>query len=177
MMPMGQYNIGKHVNSLLVDIGFVKGVGLDDEAVKNIIDQTIGGNPRSIKRLANSVSLIQIFINKRKLRSNAEDNPDQENSEIDEEDEKFLMFALVCLQIAFPADILYYPKNLILQIGMNSLHLNRQIVQKKRVGNLKPEEMKKIFEDEFQAAKGSEDFNEEWEKLIQNLLCSPSTKT
>ena len=26
MMPMGQYNIGKYVNSLLVDIGFVKGV-------------------------------------------------------------------------------------------------------------------------------------------------------
>ena len=28
MMPMGQYNIGKYVNKLLLDIGFVEGKGL-----------------------------------------------------------------------------------------------------------------------------------------------------
>ena len=61
MMPMGQYNIGKYVNSLLKDIGFVGNDGLDEDAVKKIVLSTIGGNPRSIKRLVNSVSLIQIF--------------------------------------------------------------------------------------------------------------------
>ena len=54
MMPMGQYNIGKYVNSLLIDIGFVGKPGLDDESVRQIVLQTIGGNPRSLKRLVNS---------------------------------------------------------------------------------------------------------------------------
>ena len=31
MMPMGQYNIGKYVNSLLKDIGFVGNDGLDED--------------------------------------------------------------------------------------------------------------------------------------------------
>ena len=165
MMPMGQYNIGKYVNSLLVDIGFVGGEGLDDEAVKNIIDQTIGGNPRSIKRLVNSVSLIQIFINERKLRSDTQEN-ENDNLEIDEEDEKFLMFALVCLQIAFPAIYSLLSKE------PNFTNWNEQFAFKQtnraeeRVGNLKPEEMKKIFEDEFEAAKDTEDFDEEWEKAL-----------
>ena len=64
MMPMGQYNIGKYANSLLIDIGFVEQPGLDDESVRQIVLQTIGGNPRSLKRLVNSVSLIQILENK-----------------------------------------------------------------------------------------------------------------
>ena len=150
-------------------------MGLDDEAVKNIIDQTIGGNPRSIKRLVNSVSLIQIFINKRKLRSNAEDN-DQENSEIDEEDEKFLMFALVCLQIAFPAIYSLLSKE------PNFTNWNEQFAFKQtnraeeRVGNLKPEEMKKIFDDEFKAAKDTEDFDEEWEQAFSEFAMSTSIK-
>ena len=41
MMPMGQYNIGKYVNSLLVSIGFVNKEGLDDDAVRQIILQTM----------------------------------------------------------------------------------------------------------------------------------------
>ena len=43
MMPM-LYNIGKYVNSLLIDIGFVEQPGLDDESVRQIVLQTIGGN-------------------------------------------------------------------------------------------------------------------------------------
>ena len=72
MMPMGQYNIGKYVNKLLLDIGFVEGEGLDDESIREIILRTIGGNPRSLKRLVNSVALIEIFKQK-KLNSKQED--------------------------------------------------------------------------------------------------------
>lgn len=112
MMPMGQYNIAKYVNSLLLGTGYVDEKGLDVEDIREIILRTIGGNPRSIKRLVNSISLIQIF-SEEKIRSGNEeqlisgsfedqDNDDESiNNETDEE--KILMFALLCLQIAFPS--------------------------------------------------------------------------
>ena len=37
MMPMGQYNIGKYVNQLLLNIGFVKGDGLIPSGKRNNI--------------------------------------------------------------------------------------------------------------------------------------------
>ena len=61
MMPMGQYDIGNYVSSLLVDVGFIEKDSVDTEDIKEIVLLTIGGNPRSIKRLINSVSLIEIF--------------------------------------------------------------------------------------------------------------------
>ena len=51
MMPMGQYNIGKYVNNLLRETGFIDDEELDEEYIKQIVSYTIGGNPRSIKRL------------------------------------------------------------------------------------------------------------------------------
>ena len=53
MMPMGDYNISKYINSLLEQINFVDtGVELlDDAAVSNIVGNTIGQNPRSLKDL------------------------------------------------------------------------------------------------------------------------------
>ena len=108
MMPMGQYDIGKYVNALLLEIGFVEGEGLDDEAVREIILRTIGGNPRSIKRLVNSVSLIQIFTEEKvKTESSingkmSEEDQKEEGSEPSASEERFLLFALLCLQIAYP---------------------------------------------------------------------------
>ena len=87
-------------------------------------------------------------------------------TKIDEEDEKLLMFALVCLQIAFPAIYSLLSKE------PNFINWNEKFAFKQtnraeeRVGNLKPEEMKKIFDDEFKAAKDTEDFNEEWEQAL-----------
>ena len=90
MMPMGQYNIGKYVNSLLIQIGFVEGEGLDDQSVREIILRTIGGNPRSIKRLVNSLSLIQIFTEEKKLRQDGTEDTDSDEDifKINPEDEK-----------------------------------------------------------------------------------------
>ena len=157
MMPMGQYNIGKYVNALLGDIGFIEGEGLEEVAVENIINKTIGGNPRSIKRLVNSVSLIQIFINKGKLRSNKKYN-EEEKLEIDEDDQKFLMFALVCLQIAFPAiySLLNKKPNFASWNDMDAF------LETKR----SEEDKEGLFEREFNNAKQTDDFNEEWEQAL-----------
>ena len=169
MMPMGQYDIGKYVNSLLLEIGFVEGEGLDDDSVREIILRTIGGNPRSIKRLVNSVSLIQIFAEEKKK---TETNESGEAS-LDEGDEKMLLFALLCLQIAYPA--IY---SLLLEAPDfakwdDSFALKQTNRSEERMGDndrLTPEAMKKIFEEEFKAAQDSgNDFDEDWEQVLYRI--------
>ena len=97
---MGQYDIGNYVTSLLTDIGFIEKDSIDSEDIKEIVLLTIGGNPRAIKRLVNSVSLIEIFTkHKIKLDSNEDKEKILENIK----EKKFLLFSLLCLQIAYPA--------------------------------------------------------------------------
>ncbi len=164
MMPMGQYNIGKYVNSLLVNIGFVKDEGLDDESVRQIVLQTIGGNPRSIKRLVNSVSLIQIFV-KNKSRHDLSEN-DATNNGISVENEKLLMFSLLCLQIAFPSIYNLLTQEPDFSSWDDKFAFKQTNRSEERIGDLKPEEMKQIFEEEFRAAKSTDDFDEEWERAL-----------
>lgn len=172
MMPMGQYNIGKYVNSLLVDIGFVDGEGLDDEAIREIILRTIGGNPHSIKRLANSVSLIQIFVKNKKEMSKEEAIVDGEEEGISSEDEKFLIFALLCLQIAYPPIYSLLVQEPDFSKWDDALAFKETNRSEERSGDnqsLSPEEMKKIFDTEFEAAKNSDDFNEDWEQALYRI--------
>jgi len=168
MMPMGQYNIGKYVNSLLLDIGFVEEPGLDDEAIREIILRTIGGNPRSIKRLVNSVSLIQIFVEKRKLKimDTVEETVDLKAGDIEE---KFLLFALLCLQIAYPPIYSLLVEEPDFSKWDDDFALKQTNRSEERVGELKPEEMKAIFDDEFKIAKETEDFKETWEKALYRI--------
>ena len=64
MMPMGDYNIGNYVHGLLNKIGFDEERVLDSDTLGEFLLLTIGGNPRSIKRLVNSLSLIlNLFLN------------------------------------------------------------------------------------------------------------------
>jgi len=163
MMPMGQYNIGKYVNSLLVSIGFVNKEGLDEDAVRKIILQTIGGNPRSIKRLVNSVSLIQIFVETRKNKLGEKED---EKLDIGEEDLKFLMFSLVCLQIAFPQIYSLLSQESDFQKWNEEFAFKQTNGAEERISDTEPESAKKIFDQEFTAAKASEDFNEAWEQAL-----------
>ena len=61
MMPMGQYNKGKYVSHLLKQIRFLDNEDNLEEEINTILGYTIGGNPRSLKRLVNSLALINIF--------------------------------------------------------------------------------------------------------------------
>jgi hypothetical protein len=172
MMPMGQYNIGKYVNSLLIGIGFVEGEGLDDKAIREIVLRTIGGNPRSIKRLANSVSLIQIFVKNKKEMSKEEDIVDGEEEGISSEDEKFLLFALLCLQIAYPTIYSLLIQEPDFPKWDDALAFKETNRSEERSGDnerLSPDEMKKIFDIEFEAAKKSDDFNEDWEQALYRI--------
>lgn len=93
LMPINQYDIGNYVIELLNDINFTKDENFNPTELSQIVLLTIGGNPRSIKRLINSLSLIEIFT-ETKIETNVQ------SSDIDVE--KFLLFSLLCLQIAYP---------------------------------------------------------------------------
>ncbi len=156
MMPMGQYNIGKYVNNLLTKIGFVQEPGLNEEAIKEIILRTIGGNPRSIKRLVNSVSLIQIFSNLDDQQQNL-DGIENQDTEISNEQKKFLLFSLLCLQIAYPQ--IYS----ILNSNPNFIDWNDDLAFSE---TKKREESEPDFNTEFENAKKTDDFDEDWEKAL-----------
>ena len=155
MMPMGQYNIGKYVNQLLINIGFVEGDGLDASAVREIIFRTIGGNPRSLKRLVNSVSLIEIF-KKKKLDTNVE----KKESDLSINDEKLLLFSLLCLQIAYPIvySVLIEEPNFTIWDDEFAFHKTKRKEEN--------EIDYPAFTKEYQNACQTEDFDEKWEQAL-----------
>ncbi len=90
LMPIGQYDIGRYVNNLLISTGFLTDEQHYESEIKNILSHTIGANPRSLKRLVNSLTLIDIFAS---LRDDIDDISEEED---------LLLFSLVCLQIQYP---------------------------------------------------------------------------
>lgn len=97
-MPVSAYNIEQYISELLLSVGYIT----DNEARNSNFMQslvrftnlTVGTNPRSIKRLINSLSFVNLLI-----RSKAK----LEKKEITFlEDNKQIIFALTSLQTAFP---------------------------------------------------------------------------
>lgn len=91
-MPTGQYSIGDYVSQLMEKINFFSEDDLNKKDLREIefiVKNTIQENPRSLKRLINYLSLIKILH-------------EDKNSNINSKDEKMLLFAILCLQIAFP---------------------------------------------------------------------------
>ncbi len=164
MMPLGQYDIGNYVNNLLKRINFSDGDDFDPESVANVISYTIGGNPRSIKRLANSASLIVLFA---KLRE--EDIQDAMNDATEFEfpdgvDEKMLLFCILCLQIAYPK--VYSLLTLSPDFATWDETFAFSITKKK-------EESEESFKEEFHNAIETDDFDEDWERALFRI-CYPS---
>ena len=117
-----------------------------------------------MKRLVNSVSLIQIFVKNKADTSSTEDQATR--IQISEENEKFMMFSLLCLQIAFPAIYSLLTQEPDFTSWDENFSFKQTNRSEERLGDLKPEEMKQIFEEEFNAAKATEDFDEEWEQAL-----------
>ena len=120
MMPMAQYKLDEYVISKLVKEENKDGIDyFTKKEVKNlaggslgaIAELTIGNNPRAIKRLLNSVSLIRLQNVSEsggpiKLRNFDPEKNQQVTVEHLETSAqlafKQLIFALVCIQIAYP---------------------------------------------------------------------------
>ena len=98
-MPVNSYKIDEFLMDSLVDIGYLDdketketGEGSLCEALTYYALQSVGRNPRSLKRLINYLSLIRLLI---------ERTPTQED-DADFKVWKDILFALVCLQVQYP---------------------------------------------------------------------------
>ena len=152
-MPMNNYDIGKYVYQLLDKTEFLKGIKLQDEKTKlseffeKVIALSVKGNPRSIKRLVNSLTLMAITAEKisRKQKSSPGDIH-----------EKQLLFSLVCLQISMPdiyALIAREPE--FYSWTLDTVNEDLGLL-----------EIDENFEAIFQNAKERDEFDEEWEQAL-----------
>lgn len=155
-MPLSQYSIGSYVTDLLVETGFLNDKQHYDSEIMEIVACTIGGNPRSIKRLINALSLIEILT---KQRQDVDDILD---------DEDLLVFSLVCMQIEYPLiyDILIKEPNF------------KKWTQKDTAFYItkgKEEQDKKKFKEDLRIVSLTSAFDEEWEKALFRI-CYNSNK-
>jgi ABC-type antimicrobial peptide transport system ATPase subunit len=89
-MPMAAYDLDNYVYSLLGKTSFLDSEELSGlTGISRVIRLTIGSNPRSLKRLANSISLINLYH-----RSVSQEGQDSL--------QKAILLSLVCIQISFP---------------------------------------------------------------------------
>ena len=154
-MPISKYSVNNYVLSLLKEINFIEDSEneLFNENIEDILRFTIGNNPRSLKRLINSLSLINILNGIKQ---------DSENKEYANK-EKLLLFSMVCLQVAYPKiyDLISIRSN----IKEWDESLAAEITQKK-------EESDPQFKNVFEKISKSEDFNDEWERALFRICFS-----
>lgn len=148
-MPVSSYDLQLYLKELLETVKYFVDNEYNSDLIRiNIIDvvnYTIGSNPRALKRLANSIFLIKILTEDNKLETK----------------DKFIQFILVCLQIAYPKiyEILTrYPQftdwdnNVVLEFNKG----------------------KKIEESELERIKNTKEFDEPWEQALYRI-CYPQS--
>lgn len=143
-MPVASYNVDTFLVDSLKKIGFCSEEELAKEGVAETLSEiaqlSVGCNPRSLKRLMNTLSLISIINNKLK------GNEEMANQN------KMLNFALVCMQIAYP--FIYNQ----LTEEPDFKQWNESIAAKLK---LRP-----LTEDEKNNLNAAEEFDDDWEKVL-----------
>ena len=159
-MPIGAYDITGFVESSVDNIGVFTHdelnqlLSVDGEKVKtsevlaDMVLLSTGTNPRSIKRLLNSLSLIDIM---HKIKIQKEKERGRKISDMSVED-KAMNFGLVCIQVAYP-DIY----DLLIQES-NFLEWDDSSARDFRLKALTPEKAEYL---------GTlEEFDEKWEQVL-----------
>lgn len=153
-MPVNDYDLGDYVKDLLRQIKYTpESVELDDDLLEELVVDSIGTNPRAIKRLINNLCLIKILTDQ-KIKEDVDEL-------LGNEKQATIMFALVCLQVAFP-DIYNLLNNYPDFWNWNEAVAAR-VTHKKET---KPPY--DDFEEDFKASceGDNKDFDEEWEKAL-----------
>lgn len=149
-MPMANYNISNYVLGLLDKINFYDGKDeLDEELINKFVTKSIGGNPRSIKRLINSLALIKIL--------NDIEDGDESDGALKDHDAAVVMFAMVCLQIAHPEIYQLFVDN------PNYKNWDDELAYRETQGKEKSDEN---WDKNFEQAKKTENFDEPWEQCL-----------
>ena len=153
-MPVASYNVDTFLVDALSKIEFFSHDELQDitlaEALSEITRLSVGSNPRSLKRLTNTLALISI-INKK--QNDGEGHTQDRLS-------KMLNYAMVCIQIAYP-----YIYNQLTE-SPNFKSWNEKVASKLK---LRP-----LTEQEYDVLDSTEEFDEEWEKVVFRM-CQKET--
>ena len=145
-MPVAMYDVNHFLLQSLEDIGYIDEKFAANESLKDKLTDfamlSVGTNPRSLKRLINTLSLLNI-IDKRKNNSNKEAY------------ELVINFGLVCIQIAYPK--IYQA----LIEDTNYKEWNEKTAKKMRLPD--------ITESQSIILKDTTEFYEEWETVLYRL--------
>lgn len=148
-MPISNYNISRYIQSLLIDVDYFDKKDLHEQStlkkISDVVSFSVGTNPRSLKRLANSVALIEFIRGSQELTLQ----------------ERIIEFSLICMQIAYP--VLYA----LIQQEPDFVHWDDKFT----MSVLKN---KDIDEKALEALKESEEFDEDWEQNLWRI-CQANT--
>ena len=153
-MPVASYNVDTFLVDALSKIEFFTEQELGDqllaETLSEITRLSVGSNPRSLKRLTNTLALISI-INKK------QNNGENVSQEIQA---KTLNYALVCMQIAYP-----YIYNQLTE-APDFKAWNETIASKLK--------LRQLTDFERESLDATDEFDEEWEKVVFRM-CQKET--
>jgi hypothetical protein len=153
-MPVASYNVDTFLVDALGKIEFFSQQELADtslaEKLSEITRLSVGTNPRSLKRLTNTLALISIIYEEQKGADSSA------GSLLD----KLINYALVCIQIAYP----YIYNQLAEEPDFKAW--NEKIASKLK---LRP-----LTETETERLNSTEEFDEEWEKVVFRM-CQKET--
>jgi hypothetical protein len=142
-MPVAMYDVNHFLLQSLEDIGYIDAQFSENESLKDKLTDfamlSVGTNPRSLKRLINTLSLLSII-------GNVKNNNSKEVYEL------VVNFGLVCMQIAYPK---------VYQILIEEPDYkawNEKTAKKLRL----PE----LVEAQIIALKETTEFDEEWETVL-----------
>jgi len=152
-MPVASYNVDTFLVDALQKIAFFSAKELEDtklaEDLSEIARLSVGCNPRSLKRLSNTLSLISII-----------NQSDDEEQSADDIQSKLINFALVCMQIAYP--YIYNQLN----EEANFKQWSEGIAAKLK--------LRRLTDEEKESLNAAEEFDEEWEKVLFRM-CQKET--
>jgi hypothetical protein len=103
MMPMATYSLDKYIENLLEGVHYfktseVKGLVYFDRLIR----MTVGYNPRALKRLVNSLSLILKYYRSLEEEKIAQNETANQRGSSQDYNLKQLVLVFVCVQISFP---------------------------------------------------------------------------
>lgn len=154
-MPVASYSVDTFLVDALRKIEFFTDEELNDrqlaEQLSEITRLSVGSNPRSLKRLTNTLALISI-INEMQARQSGNGRQSLLNKELN--------FALVCMQIAYP----YIYNQLTEEPDFKKW--NDRIASRLK--------LRQLTEAEKDSLDSVDEFDEEWEKVLFRM-CQKET--
>lgn len=145
-MPVASYNVDTFLVEALSEIEFFTKEELSNTALAENLSEitrlSVGSNPRSLKRLTNTLSLISIINESLTTISNSSQSTK----------DKTLNFALVCMQIAYP----YIYNQLTEEADFKKW--NESVAAKLK--------LRQLTEAEKESLEATEEFDDEWEKIL-----------